>query len=594
MIIIFFILFSGIIFASDWPIYKGNMYFTANNDHIIVKNNNLKWLYMAQNYVFNPVVSDGRVYFTDIDKIVYCLDEETGKLLWKLDLFEVSGHFSGKANVAGKVKYPIIKDNLLFISDATAIYCINKINGKIIWARAGLQEFEKTKAVIDGIYADPFVLFNKIFYGTRKNFIAREIFNGHVLWANQEIESYSGFPTFYDDKILTQSRDFKNNTFYVVCIDANTGDTIWKRQIENPLQIFPPVIYRGKIFIPSGKKLYTLSLDKGTILGEKEYEDYITSSPSFTDNEILLSIGNRKLTVISPETGNIKYEIDFQEKSSPYFATVNDQVYVAYNYTKRVGDKDIVFTTLKAFQFGEKTPLWEFYPPFPGAASQPVISRGTIFLPAGNYIYAIGTYYERAIVYGNDGSYQLAPEEQNQVAINDKLTPNPISKPTKDWDDEIEKKSSQSSEKSEPQIEEKKPDINISPPKAVEVLPDIKLEDLDVGESIIVPNIYFEFNQAYLRRESLSTLDKIVEKLKKNPKIKLEIQGHTDNIGSKEYNQKLSEKRANVVMEYLIKNGISPERLRAKGFGETKPIAPNSTEEGRSKNRRTEFLILEK
>ena len=214
MIIIFFILFSGIIFASDWPIYKGNMYFTANNDHIIVKNNNLKWLYMAQNYVFNPVVSDGRVYFTDIDKIVYCLDEETGKLLWKLDLFEVSGHFSGKANVAGKVKYPIIKDNLLFISDATAIYCINKINGKIIWARAGLQEFEKTKAVIDGIYADPFVLFNKIFYGTRKNFIAREIFNGHVLWANQEIESYSGFPTFYDDKILTQSRDFKNNTFY--------------------------------------------------------------------------------------------------------------------------------------------------------------------------------------------------------------------------------------------------------------------------------------------------------------------------------------------------------------------------------------------
>ncbi len=450
------------------------------------------------------------------------------------------------------------------------------------------------EAVIDGIYADPFVLFNKIFYGTRKNFIAREIFNGHVLWANQEIESYSGFPTFYDDKILTQSRDFKNNTFYVVCIDANTGDTIWKRQIENPLQIFPPVIYRGKIFIPSGKKLYTLSLDKGTILGEKEYEDYITSSPSFTDNEILLSIGNRKLTVISPETGNIKYEIDFQEKSSPYFATVNDQVYVAYNYTKRVGDKDIVFTTLKAFQFGEKTPLWEFYPPFPGAASQPVISRGTIFLPAGNYIYAIGTYYERAIVYGNDGSYQLAPEEQNQVAINDKLTPNPISKPTKDWDDEIEKKSSQSSEKSEPQIEEKKPDINISPPKAVEVLPDIKLEDLDVGESIIVPNIYFEFNQAYLRRESLSTLDKIVEKLKKNPKIKLEIQGHTDNIGSKEYNQKLSEKRANVVMEYLIKNGISPERLRAKGFGETKPIAPNSTEEGRSKNRRTEFLILEK
>ncbi len=581
------------------------MYFTANNDHIIVKNNNLKWLYMAENYVFNPIVSDGRVYFTDINKVLYCLDEETGKLLWKIDLFMVSGQFSGKANVAGKVKYPVIKDNLLFVSDATAIYCINKITGKIVWARAGLQEFEKTKAVIDGIYADPIILYNKIFYGTRKNFIAREIFNGHVIWANQEIESYSGFPTFYDDKILTQSRDFKNNTFYVVCLEANTGKILWKRQIENPLQIFSPVIYRGKIFIPSGKKLYILSLDKGNVLKEREYDDYITSNPTFTDNEILVSIGNRKLTVISPETLNIKYEIDFQEKSSPYFATVNDQVYVAYNYTKIVGNKDIVFTALKAFLFGDKTPLWEFYPPFPGASSQPAISRGTLFLPAGNYIYAIGTYYERSIVYGNDGGYMLAPEEKIsssiQMTTNDKLITNTSSKALKDskeWDDEIERKSDiekiQPDKKTEPKVEERKPDITPSPPKTVDILPDIKLEELDVGESIIVPNIYFEFNQAYLRRESLSTLDKIVEKLKKNPKIKLEIQGHTDNIGTKEYNQKLSEKRANVVMEYLIKNGISPERLKAKGFGETKPIAPNDSEEGRSKNRRTEFLILEK
>ena len=72
--------------ASDWPVYKGNLYFTGNNDEIIVKNNNLKWLFQAGNYVYNPVVSDGKVYFTDLDKIVYCLDEELGQLLWKLDL----------------------------------------------------------------------------------------------------------------------------------------------------------------------------------------------------------------------------------------------------------------------------------------------------------------------------------------------------------------------------------------------------------------------------------------------------------------------------------------------------------------------------
>ncbi len=592
IVIILIFLFSSFSFSRDWPIYKANMYFTANNDGIIVKNNNLKWLFMASNYVFNVAVSEGRVYFTDINKILYCLDEENGKLLWQIDLFEVSSHFSGKAGVPGKVKYPLIKDNLLFVSDATAIYCINKINGKIIWARAGLQEFEKTKAVIDGIYSDPIILNNKIYYGTRKNFIAREIFNGHVVWANQEIESYNAFPTFYDDKILTQSRDFKNNNFYVVCIDGNNGNILWKKQMETPIQIFSPVVYQRRIFIPINKKLYCISLENGGLIFEREYEDLITSNPTFTDREIIISIANRKIVVLSPENGTIKYELSIAEKSSPYFATVNDQLYVAYNYTKKVGDKDIVFTALKAYQFGETTPLWEFYPPFPGGSSQMAVSRGTLFLPAGNYIYAVGTYYERPIVYGNDGSYYLAPEDENLIA----------SATQKKENVEIKEKFSSQNEKSS--SEKVEPDLKIEEPKPKELLtninledkkiPEIKLEDLEVGEKIVVQNIYFEFNQANLRRESLATLNKIVEQLKKNPKIKLEIHGHTDNVGTKEYNQKLSEKRANVVMEYFIKNGISPERLKAKGFGESKPIASNETEEGRSKNRRTEFLIIEK
>ncbi|MGC8764556.1 MAG: OmpA family protein [Brevinematia bacterium] len=612
-IFIFVAIFFSTFYPSDWPVYKGNLYFTGNNDQIIVKNNNLKWLYMASNYIFNPIVSDGRVYFCDIDKILYCLEEETGKLLWKLDLFEVSGHFLGKAGVPGKVKYPVIKNNLLFVSDATAIYCINKLNGKIIWARAGLQESEKTRAVIDGIYADPIISGNNIYYGTRKNFIAREIINGHVVWSNPEIESYSGFPTFYDDKIFAQSRDLKNNRFFIICLDQFTGKILWKKEIDIPLQIFSPVVYQRKVFMPSGKKLYCLSLTDGAEIYHKEFDDYITSSPSFTDRAILITLGNRKIVVLSPENASIIYEIDTSEKSSPYFATVNDQLYVAYNYTKKVGEKDILFTGVKAYRFGERSPLWEFYPPFPGGPSQIAVSRGTLFLPAGNYLYAIGTYYERPIVYGNDGTYMLAAEEKTTESSTSKPAIAMVEKKQsstkglKDWDDELEDKippksisteeKKQSSSKSEaievePEVKPKEvlEKIESSPPP----LPDIKLEEIEVGKPIIIPNIYFEFNQAYLRRESVSTLNKIVEQLKKNPRIKLEIHGHTDNIGTKEYNQKLSEKRAEVVMEYLIKNGISPERLKAKGFGETKPIASNSTEEGRAKNRRTEFLILEK
>jgi len=612
LVIFMTITLEKLFYSSDWPIYKGNMYFTANNDQIIVKNNNLKWLFMASNYIFNPIVSDGKVYFADMDKVVYCLDEETGKLLWKLDLFEVSSHFLGKAGVAGKVKYPVIRKNFLFISDATAIYCINKLNGRIVWARAGLQESEKKYAVVDGIYADPVISGDLIYYGTRKNFIAREIINGHVVWSNNQIESYSCFPTFYDDKIFTQSREFKENRFFVVCLERYKGNIIWKKQIDNPLQIFSPVVYQRKLYIPSGKKIYCLSLDDGREIYTREYDDFITSNPAFTDREIIVTIGNRRVAVLSPFDGSIVYEVDFKEKSAPYFATVNDQIYVAYNYTKRVGDKDVVFTGLKAYFFGSKEPLWEFYPPFPGGCSQPIVSRGTLFLPAGNYLYAVGTYYDRPIVYGGDGSYKLLEEEKaaqanykTEVAIAGNKTEK--SKYSKEWDDNLENegafinnKSStsevRSSESGKIGFEQ-----NIVPKEVLQKIEtktppvfDIQLEELDVGESIVIPNIYFEFNQAYLRRESLETLSKLVEQLKKNPRIKIEIQGHTDNIGTREYNQKLSEKRAEVVMEYLIKNGISPERLRVRGFGETKPVAPNTTEEGRAKNRRTEILILEK
>ena len=81
--------------------------------------------------------------------------------------------------------------------------------------------------------------------------------------------------------------------------------------------------------------------------------------------------------------------------------------------------------------------------------------------------------------------------------------------------------------------------------------------------------------------------------MKENPDIKIEVRGHTDSTGTEEYNQKLSERRADSVIEYMIKNGISPERLNSVGFGEKKPVTSNDTEEGRSKNRRTEIYILE-
>ncbi len=119
----------------------------------------------------------------------------------------------------------------------------------------------------------------------------------------------------------------------------------------------------------------------------------------------------------------------------------------------------------------------------------------------------------------------------------------------------------------------------------------IQLQPVKTGESVVLKNIFFETNSFELKKESTVELDKLVQLLKENAAMKIEIGGHTDNIGSDESNQKLSENRAKSVNDYLVKAGIVATRLSYKGYGKTKPISTNDTEEGRAQNRRTEFIV---
>jgi len=104
--------------------------------------------------------------------------------------------------------------------------------------------------------------------------------------------------------------------------------------------------------------------------------------------------------------------------------------------------------------------------------------------------------------------------------------------------------------------------------------------------------IIFDFNSANLRPESMIRFDELTELLERYPRIWLEVQGHTDNIGAEEFNQKLSEARANSVTQELLKRGIESKRLRPHGYGMSDPLVPNDSEENRAKNRRTQFKVL--
>ncbi len=122
----------------------------------------------------------------------------------------------------------------------------------------------------------------------------------------------------------------------------------------------------------------------------------------------------------------------------------------------------------------------------------------------------------------------------------------------------------------------------------------VLLEPIEVGNKVVLNNIFFETNKFDLKNESLAELAKLVEFMALNPTLHIEISGHTDNVGNIQANQVLSENRAKSVYQYLISNKIDASRLVFKGYGETQPVAPNDSEEGRKRNRRTEFKIIAK
>jgi OmpA-OmpF porin, OOP family len=121
---------------------------------------------------------------------------------------------------------------------------------------------------------------------------------------------------------------------------------------------------------------------------------------------------------------------------------------------------------------------------------------------------------------------------------------------------------------------------------------DIDLEKAEEGTTAVLQNIFFDVDKFDLKDKSITELQKILRFLKENPLMRVEISGHTDNSGSDAYNVQLSQKRAQAVYDFLVSNGIDSGRLIPKGYGSSHPLAENTSEEGRQKNRRIEFKLI--
>jgi outer membrane protein OmpA-like peptidoglycan-associated protein len=133
------------------------------------------------------------------------------------------------------------------------------------------------------------------------------------------------------------------------------------------------------------------------------------------------------------------------------------------------------------------------------------------------------------------------------------------------------------------------------PPEPAPAPPPVpKRVEVSQDQIVIHDKIQFELDRATIKPESNDLMDEISDVVKNNPQIeRLSIEGHTDDSGADKHNQKLSEQRAASVLGYLVQHGVAADRLVSKGWGKTKPIADNASEEGREQNRRVEFLIVQ-
>jgi outer membrane protein OmpA-like peptidoglycan-associated protein len=125
-----------------------------------------------------------------------------------------------------------------------------------------------------------------------------------------------------------------------------------------------------------------------------------------------------------------------------------------------------------------------------------------------------------------------------------------------------------------------------------EIHKDLYLAPIEIGQVVRLNNVFFDFDKWDLRPESYVELNRVIDLLNQNPSIEIEMSAHTDNKGSDDYNYKLSDERARSVREYIISKGISAGRIISQGYGETKPVVLNDTDDNRQLNRRVEFKIL--
>ena len=639
----------------NWPTYMGNQYLTGNNDGIIPETQGLMWTFQASGRLFNPVSVNGRVFVVSTDHYLYCLDAADGTLLWDFKaegpLTRMITVYEGFVYLpAGRFIYcldeekgtliwgrrdpsfgfygtPTVARGKIFYGNRRGFYARELKNGHMVWENTHIYTYGGFPSYWNGMV----YTLSKEFQKGSAFLTALNEENGGVVWA-AALENVANFfsPVVYDERIYITYGNLLG------VFDAETGDRLFQTRFEEDVASHP-VFSQGRLFVSlSDGKI--MKIDPETGDADLVYDVSYGTQFAVVGSYLFIPEKGEQgalVTVDASEGKTLHRTPTLQGEPSTLTISKGVLFVPALNTLLAIGDGRWLQATYAPRRESQK----------PGRDME---GAREIFPESGVEEGARGLFPEQGrdtkkggppsgrqkapgkpeAEPGTDGAAsekaQKTPEEQAAPApekakitgeLRDRDTGRPLDGSVEattelDSGEVVKKKEDISGGRFEVELpKEGKTDLVFSSPgytfetitlpdeKAID---DLSLQPLELslsrvkkGERLKVESIHFKTESANLEPGSLGTLHTLLDMLRQNPNVKIEIEGHTDSTGTSGFNQRLSELRAESVADWLIRNGVSSKRMKTMGYGDTRPIADNKTAEGRRKNRRTEILIVD-
>jgi len=572
--------------ASDWPMFLGNQQLSGNNDALAPAAFDLAWRWDGGAAVFKIVPAGDGVLATLSDRRVAFISL-SGKSVWE------------RTVSAPVIRSPVIWRTLAFLVAGRELLCLNLADGKTLWSIAN-TEFV--------LLAAPLVADGVLYVGSRGAFQARRAANGQVLWENREIMTWGAAIVKVEDSLLIQHRDYKTMRSSLACLDANTGKTRWLSEIAHDANIFPPLVLEDIILQASADTLAAFSLKDGKPLGKRVFDASFASHPVSMSGQVYLSLADGSIHSI--RSTNLQHTVaaftNYRRQGNT-FAASGGHLYLT-------GDDGALYELAAS---GEDAGAVTRRLALGLSAShvQPLLSRGLVFLAAGDALFCVGAPPEEAgeppelppikrdrklwLVDARDGraldgelriawlnpqgrwEFQDAAIQNGYAVLGENV---PAGVPLS-----VEKQGYGFARVTWPS-DTLKEEGHRWPSEAAEQR--LALTPLVQEQNWVLHNVFFLEDSALLQAASLPELHELARLLKANPRARIIIEGHTDSSGARGYNLGLSHRRAGAVAEFLTLQGIGGWRMESVGYGDTRPIAGNESAEGRMKNRRTEIRIL--